>query len=162
ALAFRSESFDAVLCQLGLMFFPDVAQALSECHRVLRAGRWMAATVWSTPERAPFVSLLAAVLSRHLPSMRDWLAPGTAPRDAERLRALVAAAGFGEISIEAETQPIAFASFEEYWEPIDAGGSPTAALYRQLPADTRAAVMAEVRAAVRPWSVGGRLVFDTE
>src|SRR5215472_11280343 len=53
ALAFENASFDAVICQLGLMFFPDPARGLAEFRRVLRAGRRAAACVISTPERAP-------------------------------------------------------------------------------------------------------------
>src|SRR5215831_11241118 len=35
ALSFSDESFDAVLCNLGLMFFPDPVRGLSEFRRVL-------------------------------------------------------------------------------------------------------------------------------
>jgi ubiquinone/menaquinone biosynthesis C-methylase UbiE len=38
ALAFRDDCFDAVICQLGLQFFSDPTQGLSEFHRVLRPG----------------------------------------------------------------------------------------------------------------------------
>ena len=38
SLTFADKSFDAVLCSLGLMFFPDPARGLSEFHRVLRPG----------------------------------------------------------------------------------------------------------------------------
>jgi ubiquinone/menaquinone biosynthesis C-methylase UbiE len=38
ALSFPDGSFDAVLCGLGLMFFPDPARGLAEFHRVLRPG----------------------------------------------------------------------------------------------------------------------------
>jgi ubiquinone/menaquinone biosynthesis C-methylase UbiE len=38
ALSFADMSFDAVLCSLGLMFFPDPVRGLSEFHRVLRPG----------------------------------------------------------------------------------------------------------------------------
>src|SRR5215475_456392 len=39
AMAFRDSSFDAVVCQLGLQFFPDPARGLTEFRRVLRPGR---------------------------------------------------------------------------------------------------------------------------
>jgi len=38
ALPFPDESFDAVLCNLGLMFFPDPMRGLMEFRRVLRSG----------------------------------------------------------------------------------------------------------------------------
>src|SRR5919109_116123 len=70
ALAFRDGSFDAVVCQGGLMFFPDPARGLTEFRRVLRAGRCAAVCVISTPERAPMWGVLADTLSRHLPEQR--------------------------------------------------------------------------------------------
>jgi ubiquinone/menaquinone biosynthesis C-methylase UbiE len=39
ALAFRDGSFDAVVCQLGLQFFPGPARGAVEFRRVLRPGR---------------------------------------------------------------------------------------------------------------------------
>jgi ubiquinone/menaquinone biosynthesis C-methylase UbiE len=38
ALSFSDGSFDAVLCNLGLMFFLDPVRGLSEFRRVLRSG----------------------------------------------------------------------------------------------------------------------------
>src|SRR5258708_1581299 len=42
ALSFPDRSFDAVLCNLGLMFFPDPVRGLSEFRRVLRPGGCLA------------------------------------------------------------------------------------------------------------------------
>ena len=39
SLPVESGSFDAAVCRLGLMFFPDPLQGLREMHRALRAGR---------------------------------------------------------------------------------------------------------------------------
>jgi ubiquinone/menaquinone biosynthesis C-methylase UbiE len=38
ALSFPDESFDVVLCSLGLMFFPDPLRGICEVRRVLRPG----------------------------------------------------------------------------------------------------------------------------
>src|SRR5262249_58847452 len=40
ALSFSDETFDAVVCNLGLMFFPEPARGLSEFRRVLFPGGW--------------------------------------------------------------------------------------------------------------------------
>lgn len=37
-LPFEDETFDAVVCQFGVMFFPDKAKAFSEVRRILRSG----------------------------------------------------------------------------------------------------------------------------
>jgi SAM-dependent methyltransferase len=46
ALPFADRSFDCVLCQFGVMFFPDKAQAFREALRVLRPGGRYLFNVW--------------------------------------------------------------------------------------------------------------------
>jgi ubiquinone/menaquinone biosynthesis C-methylase UbiE len=46
-LGFDEGSFDAVLCQQGLQFFPDKLKALREMHHVLRSSGRLALSVWS-------------------------------------------------------------------------------------------------------------------
>jgi len=43
-LPFQDGTFDAVVCQFGVMFFPDKTQALSEARRVLRPGESSSST----------------------------------------------------------------------------------------------------------------------
>ena len=52
ALSFSDGSFDAVLCNLGLMFFPTRFRGLSEFRRVLRPGRRAAVAVNTVVERS--------------------------------------------------------------------------------------------------------------
>jgi len=48
SLPFDDDSFDAVVCQFGVMFFPDKATAFSEFGRVLRPGGLLAFNVWDS------------------------------------------------------------------------------------------------------------------
>jgi ubiquinone/menaquinone biosynthesis C-methylase UbiE len=52
ALSFPDRSFDAVLCNLGLLFFPDPVRGLSEFRRVLRPGGRAAVLVNTVVERS--------------------------------------------------------------------------------------------------------------
>ena len=45
ALSFPEASFDAVICSLGLMFFPEPARGLAGFHRMLRPGGRAAVSV---------------------------------------------------------------------------------------------------------------------
>jgi ubiquinone/menaquinone biosynthesis C-methylase UbiE len=49
AVPFRNSCFDAVVCQHGLQFLPDLALGLKEMRRVLRGGHYVAVCVISTP-----------------------------------------------------------------------------------------------------------------
>ena len=52
ALSFFNGSFVAVVCSLGLMFFPDPQRGLTEFHSVLRAGGRAAVSVNTVPQRS--------------------------------------------------------------------------------------------------------------
>src|SRR5438093_1952180 len=46
ALPFADQSFDAVACQFGVMFFPDKVQVYREARRVLKPGGRFLFNVW--------------------------------------------------------------------------------------------------------------------
>lgn len=162
ALPCRDHAFDAVICQLGLMFFPDAALGLREFRRVLRPGGRMAACVWSTPERAPFISFMAEAMARQFPARREDLMAGLSLSDPRLLHDLIEKAGFHDARVTGEARQIAFESFDDYWEPIEAGGARSGALYRSLSPDARGVVKAEVRERLARFESRGRLVMDAE
>lgn len=49
-LPFADASFDLVVCQFGVMFFPDKIRANSEAHRVLREGGRYLLVIWDRVE----------------------------------------------------------------------------------------------------------------
>ena len=162
ALPFAESTFDSVICQLGLMFFPDPTRGLAEFRRVLRPRCRTAVCVISVPERAPMWGVLADILSRHLPDQRDVLHLSFALADAERLEQLMATAGFREISVTRRRRAGSFPSFEDYWTPIEQGAGSLPQAYRALPERSRRAVRAEVHSRLAEFQHGGRLVMSVE
>lgn len=57
-------SFDVVVCQFGVMFFPDKAKAFSEARRVLRAGGAFIFSVWARVEENEFADVVTQALAR--------------------------------------------------------------------------------------------------
>jgi len=162
ALAFRDGSFDAVVCQLGLQFFPDPVRGLTEFRRVLRVGRCAAVCVISTPDRAPMWGVLADTLSRHLPDQHTALHLGFALADPERLAHLFKIASFRDVRVKREMRQGTIESFDAYWAPIEAGTGQIPQAYRALPASSRRAVREEVQERLAACETDGRLVMNVE
>jgi SAM-dependent methyltransferase len=62
ALPFADGSFDAVVCQFGVMFFPDKIAGFREVRRVLRPGGRFLFNVWGPIEANEFASLTTEAL----------------------------------------------------------------------------------------------------
>ena len=56
-LPFESSVFDRVLCQFGIMFFPDKLQSLQEACRVLKPGGHYIFSVWRSWEENPVAEI---------------------------------------------------------------------------------------------------------
>jgi SAM-dependent methyltransferase len=56
------DSFDAAISRFGVMLIPSHQEALSAIRRALRPGGKLAAMVWSTAERNPFLALPLGML----------------------------------------------------------------------------------------------------
>ena len=161
-LPFRDGAFDAVVCQLGLQFFPDPARGLLEFRRVLRPGGRAAVCVVSTADRAPIWGVLADALSRHLPEQRDNLHLSFALADAERLERLLERAAFQHVRVRRERRSATFESFGAYWAPIETGTGQMPHAYLSLPGSARRAVRDEVRTRLAEFESGGRIVMTVE
>ena len=162
ALPLRDGSFDAVVCQLGLQFFPDPARGLGEFRRVLREDGRVAVCVISSPDRAPMWGNLAEDLSRFLPELSHVLFLSFALSDPNRLEGMLAGAGLRDIRIERMTREGSFESFADYWQPIEAGVGSIPQAYLRLAAHDRCTVREEVRSRVSRFELDGKLSMSVE
>ena len=156
-------SFDAVVCQLGLQFFPDPARscgvpARPPCRRVVPQS-----CVISTPDRAPMWGVFADALSRHLPDQREALHLSFALADPERLEHLLRMAGFRDVRVQARDAPRGPLSRSTTTGPrIEAGTGQLPQAYSRCPNQVVGQVREEVQARLAEFESGGRLVMSVE
>ncbi|HEX2366628.1 MAG TPA: methyltransferase domain-containing protein, partial [Bradyrhizobium sp.] len=143
-LSFDDESFDAVLCSLGLMFFQDAERSLSEFYRVLRPGGRAAVSVNTVPERS-FNARINIAIGRHVPSLAEAAARLFSLGDEERLRLLFEATGFRNMDFKTEFHRFVVPSFDAYFEPYEQGACSPGQAFVLLPVEVRRAVREQVR-----------------
>jgi SAM-dependent methyltransferase len=67
-LPFEDAAFDAVVCQFGVMFFPDKAKAFAEVRRVLRPGGVFFFNVWDRIADNEFADVVTSALASVFPA----------------------------------------------------------------------------------------------
>jgi len=68
ALPFPDNEFDAVVCQFGVMFFPDKCKAFSETRRVLKPGGVFIFNIWDRISENEFADTVTAALAAVFPT----------------------------------------------------------------------------------------------
>ena len=144
ALSFADSSFDVVLCNLGLMFFPDPVRGLSEFRRVLRPGGRVAVSVNTVVERS-YNHQINAMIARHIPGLAQAVTRTFALGKASRLGSLFDEAGLVDFATHTERHTFVLPSFDAYYGPFERGGASTGQALAALPEEIRAAVREEVR-----------------
>jgi ubiquinone/menaquinone biosynthesis C-methylase UbiE len=114
SMPFLARSFDVVLCQASLMFFPDVTGALAEMARVVRDGGTVAVQVWDRLEDQPAYRPFIDVAARHAgPDAIDLLGSYFARGDLHELTSLMRAASLKPMTARTEATTLHFDSVDE-------------------------------------------------
>ena len=138
------DSFDAVVCSLGLMFFPDPGNGLSQFCRVLRPGGRAAVSVLTVPERS-YNGRINVVIAKHVPMLAEATMRTFALGDQDHLRSLFVGAGFADVQIRTARHRFELPSFDAYYGPFERGGGSSGQALLSLPEEVRRAVREEVR-----------------
>ena len=65
-LPFPDNTFDAISCRFGFMFFPDMLLAANEMVRVLKPGGKIATSVWNVPEKNFWVTAIMGTINKNM------------------------------------------------------------------------------------------------
>jgi ubiquinone/menaquinone biosynthesis C-methylase UbiE len=166
-LPFPDSSFDVVLCQLGLQFFPDRPLALREMRRVLVPPGRIGLSVFSAIERTPgahaFANALDNCLGRNASSIKRAEHIFSKATEVEEL---MSNGGFEQIKVTTVAVQITFPSVLDYVR-FQLIATPMAGLLHGRGANERdniiGLVAADTRSSVDPqWLQGERFSFPQE
>ncbi|MGB4069734.1 MAG: methyltransferase domain-containing protein [Nitrospira sp.] len=133
-LPFEADSFDAITTRFCLMFLPEIPKAVAEIARILKPDTWVAAAVWSAPEKNPYLKIPIDVIKQfvELPPP-DPSAPGIfrLAKPGE-LAGLFEQAGLKNISDQEFLGDVRFTAADDYFSSLMDIAAPIQNLWGKL------------------------------
>ncbi|THJ23796.1 MAG: methyltransferase domain-containing protein [Nitrospira sp. CG24D] len=161
SLPFEPNSFDAVTSRFCLMFLPEIPKAASEIARILKPGSWVAAAVWSAPEKNPSIGLSMTAIKQviELPPP-DPNAPGIfrLAKPGE-LASLFQQAGLVDATDQEFLAEWSYASVDEYYTSLMEIAAPVQNLMAKLTDAQKQDVKQRITQAASNYTRAGRIVF---
>jgi len=154
-LPFAEESFDVVLCNHGLVHTADRIKALREMWRVLKRDGLLALSVWSTPDRALTIGIVAKTIRECYPAA---IVPGApmwfdfGPEGV--LQKALSDAGFHEISVARHTIVQQMRNGEEYWAAVVGISGRLQMLLQSIPPEVASNIKGDVIKAAENFRTG--------
>lgn len=142
-------SFDAAICRLGLMFYPDPLRGLHEMHQALKPGGRACTLVFAGPQANPCIAILVSTALAHA---------GLPPRDPFRPGGLLSLgkpgliddlfrrAGFTSVTTTTIAAPFRLPSVNRYLDFINSAAAPIVQIINGLSDRARAAAWADIEA----------------
>ena len=159
ALPFADASYDVVMSQFSLMYFPDQTTALKEMMRVLRSGGRLVVAVWGPYERATGYVILTEIAQRQCGQAAvDVLTAPFALGDKNRLIALCKAASINNAVVTLREGIISYPTIEVFVE-TEVKGSPLEAL---LDAESYQGLMQEAQEKLQQFCQGGEVIMPMD
>ncbi len=145
-LPFADNSFDAVSCRFGFMFFPDMQLAANEILRVLKPGGRIATSVWNVPEKNFWVTSIMGTINKNMelpqpppgaPGMFRCCKPGL-------MRSVFENAGFKNIDEQEVQSKLKAGTVDTFWNMMTEVGAPIVAALSKADDDLRQKIKNEV------------------
>lgn len=165
SLPFENDFFDAAVCRLGAMFFPDPVLGLREMLRVTRSEGSLSFAVWAESDLNPFAYIVTDVMARYTQTApADPDAPG-AFRFAKRgkLARILEEAGAERVRERLLKFHIEAAiSRDEFWEMRSGTSGTLREKLDSMPNDLRLRIAGEVKEAVAEFFPNERMSFPAQ
>jgi ubiquinone/menaquinone biosynthesis C-methylase UbiE len=162
-LPFDDNTFDAISCRKGFMFFPDMLLAAKEMARVLKPGGRIAASVWNVPEKNFWITAIMGTISRNIEL--PPLPPGSPGmfRCAEDgfMSDLFSKAGLKNISLYEIAGKLNSKTTDVYWEMMTEIGAPIVAALGSADDAVREKIKTEVYQVVSEKYPDGNVIMDS-
>ena len=156
-LPLEDGTFDAVLCQQGLQYFPDQAKAISECYRVLRVGGRACFNIWAGA--GPYNEAVARAVAIHIGDneARQCRKSRDVP-NATSLQQLFEDAGFGKVDVTVKEMLIRLPEIKTF-VISHLNGNPISAALNALSNEAQANLARDVVAFIAEFADGADVVF---
>lgn len=160
AMDLTDASFDVVLCQQGLQFFPDKPAAVREMHRVLAPGGRVVLSVWKSP--GPYNFAVGEALERYVgaDAAARFRLSRTVPNE-KQLQDLFVEAGFRAVEIRPSAMTVRLPPMETFVLG-HLSGMPVAEAVAALSEEQRAALARDVATALKPYAKGDGVAVPDE
>jgi len=153
AMDLPDASFDVVMCQQGLQFFPDGLAALREVRRVLVPGGRALLSVWSLQNAYNVAIANAFETLVDAETATKYRAPRAASPSAGTLQSMMVEAGFRDVEVRPRELTLHLPSIETFVLGHVSSG-PVASVVSAFSDERRAAFAKQVRTALQPYAEG--------
>ena len=134
-LHFDDNSFDLVLIQFGVMFFPDKDKGLKEAYRVLRPGGRLIFSTWNKTETVPAIYEGRKIIESHFGDDPPvFYGIPFSMFDADELRDFIQRAGFKNVRTELVKKEAISPSASELTKGIVEGNPVYLSIIERIPA----------------------------
>jgi len=162
-LPFEDNTFDAVSCRFGFMFFPDMELAIKEMKRVLKPGGKIATAVWNIPDKNFWITATMGTISKNIEITPP---PPGAPgmfRCAKEgfMTDLFSQAGLKNVSAKEVTGKLNCKTTDVYWSLMNEVAAPVVAALSKADEALKQKIKTEVYSLVNERYPEGAVAIDS-
>ncbi|MBB6498506.1 class I SAM-dependent methyltransferase [Pedobacter cryoconitis] len=161
-MPFDDNSFEAVVCRNGIMFFNDIANGLKEMYRILKGDGKIAVSTWGLLEKNIWANIVLETISEvtrhnaynpHVPGMFYCMQPGFMTDWFEQV-------DLRNINEQELTGIISFGSADEHWEFVSTVSAAVVNALKNLDSGVKNEIRQELKQKITTFTVQEKLYFQ--